>query len=132
MSKIMEKAESPEHRRLVKQLIEWMENEGFKVECAAHPDYNRCSETEKGHIPDAKGYDRNRELRAYGEAKTTDDIDSERTKDQFRDFSKRMMTESKKSCPFFIVAPEGSEDAVRAVLKELGLSSSPFIYVRGF
>jgi len=109
-----------------------MESKGFKIKCAAYPGYNPCSETEKGHIPDAKGYDRNQELRAYGEAKTADDIDNEHTKDQFGDFSNRAMSKSKKLCPFFVAVPEESENVVRAVLKKLGLSTNPFIYVRGF
>jgi hypothetical protein len=95
MSRFVESGASPEHQALVKALIDWIKREGFpEITCAAYEGYPRCPETKKKHMPDAKGWDEARQLAAYGEAKTADDIDNDHTKDQLRDFSGRPMSRS--------------------------------------
>lgn len=85
MSSIVEAGESPEHRRLVKSLIEYLNGLGFITTCAAYTDYGQCSEISK-HVPDVEGKNTD-EVIAVGEAKTYDDLDNDRTREQFKAFS---------------------------------------------
>ena len=125
----VEKAESPEHKRLVKSLIEHMKQEGYEITCATHEGYTQCPETE-GRIPDVKGTSKE-ELNAIGEAKSPNDLDSDRTKGQFKVFSNREMKKGKsqgKDVPFYIGIPKGSEKQLEDCLKELGLDKKPNIH----
>lgn len=85
-----EKAESPEHKKLVKGLIDYLNQEGFKTICAAYEGLSQCDPREE-RIPDVVGKNA-QELNAIGEAKTCDDLDKDRTNDQFKVFSNRVMT----------------------------------------
>jgi len=124
------KAESPEHKRLVKSLMEHLKKEGFETTCASYEGYTQCAEIE-GHIPDVRGRDEEKELNAIGEAKTSDDLDNDRTKEQFKVFSNRIMSVGKskgKDVPFYIGMTKGSEKQLEDCLKELGLDKKPNIY----
>jgi hypothetical protein len=133
MSRFVELGAGPEHQALVKALIDWMRGEGFlEITCAAYEGHEECPKTEKGHIPDAKGWDQARRLVAYGEAKTADDIDNDHSKDQFRDFSGRPMENSNMVVPLYIAIPKGSEDALKKVLEELGLNNDPNVIWKTF
>jgi hypothetical protein len=127
MSLLVEAAESPEHKRLVQKLIEYIKNEGFEIRCASHEDYAQCGETE-GHIPDVRGHRSSDELNAIGEAKTCEDLTSERTKEQFKVFSSRSMSDGKskgKDVPFYIAITKGCEKELENVLRELSLDKKP-------
>jgi hypothetical protein len=87
MTPIDEAAESPEHKRLVESLIEYMRQQGFTITCAAYSGYNQCGETD-GRIPDVRGRN-NDELNAIGEAKTCDDLDNERIQSFFKTLHER-------------------------------------------
>jgi len=129
----VETSESPEHKRLVKSLIDYMKSKGFKITCASYEGVDQCSET-KGHIPDTKGTN-DAGLNAYGEAKTCDDLDSERTKEQIKVFSNRVMTSGKskdKDVPFYIAITKGCEDELGETLKKLGLDKKTNIYQLSF
>lgn len=129
----VEASESPEHKRLVKSLIDHMKNKGFKIKCASYEGFDQCGET-KEHIPDVRGTN-DEELNAIGEAKTCDDLDSERTEEQFKIFSHREMTggQSKgKAVPFYIAITEGCEDELGETLKKLGLDKKSNIYRLSF
>lgn len=124
----VDKAESAEHKRLVKALIGKMEQDGYKIKCAASDGYTPCGET-KGRIPDVRGTNAD-ELNAIGEAKTSDDLDNERTEEQFKIFSNREMTSGKskgKSVPFYIGISKGSEEELEKCLKKLELDKKPNI-----
>ncbi|MDH5363311.1 MAG: hypothetical protein OEW84_08365 [Aigarchaeota archaeon] len=110
-----------------------MRSEGFTSNiCAAYEGYSQCDQTTKGRIPDAMGYDADRELWAYGEVKTSNDIDNKNTKEQFADFSGYCMEKSRKLVPFHIVIPKGSEDTLRKVLKDLNLDTKPNVHWKAF
>ena len=129
-----EAAPSPEHQKLVGHLIKWISTEGFEIECANYDDYQACTVVEK-YIPDAKGYRSNIELRCFGESKTADDIDNDHTKEQFKEFSRRIMTSGKSKdehCPFYITIPKGSETILQKVLKETGLLDKPHVKWQSF
>jgi len=125
----MELAESPEHRKLVGLLIAHIRKEGFQVTCASYEGFTRCGET-SGHIPDARGSNAD-ELNAIGEAKTGDDIGTDRSREQYKVFSSRRMTNGKsrgKDVPFYIAVPSGCEKELDRVLSELGLANKPNIH----
>lgn len=124
MVPVVEAAESPEHKHLVESLIAHMKKEGFVITCAANPVYNQCGETE-GHIPDVRGKNAD-ELNAIGEAKTCDDLNNERTEEQFKVFSNREMTDGKskgKTVPFYIAIPKDCENELKTTLHDLGLDA---------
>jgi hypothetical protein len=129
MSQIVEASESPEHKRLVKALIDYMSSLGFTTTCASYVGFNQCSEIE-GHIPDVRGKN-NDELNAIGEAKTCDDLDNERTKEQFKVFSNREMSGGKSKgidVPFYIAITKGCEKELEEVLHNLGLDKKSNIH----
>lgn len=77
----------------------------------------------EGHIPDVRGKN-NDELNAIGEAKTSDDLGNDRTKEQFKVFSNREMTGGKskgKDVPFYIAITKGCEEELEDVLKSLDI-----------
>ena len=133
MTPTVQAAESPEHKRLVKFLIDYMNGLGFTTTCAAYAGFNQCSETE-GHIPDVRGTN-NDELNAIGEAKTCDDLDNDRTKGQFKAFSNRVMTEGKskgKAVSFYIAITKGCEKELGETLRNLGLDTKDNIHPVSF
>jgi hypothetical protein len=126
-------AESPEHRRLVRGLIGYFNRIGFTVTNAACEGYTQCPEID-GRIPDVWG--RNNEgLIAIGEAKTNDDLENERTDDQFMTFSNRVMSQGQPLAgapvPFYIGITRGYENQVMNSLVRLGISDRPNIHVIG-
>lgn len=129
MSPLVEAAESPEHRRLVKSLIDYLNGLGFETICAAYTGFNQCNEIE-GHIPDVEGKNAD-ELIAIGEAKTCDDLDNDRTKEQFKAFSCRVMSGGKskdKVVPFYIAITKGCEKELGEALHNLGLDQKDNIH----
>jgi len=129
MTPTVEAAESPEHRRLVESLIEYMKKQGFTIKCAAHVGFNQCGETE-GHIPDVRGTNSD-ELNAIGEAKTCDDLDNDRTRGQFKAFSNREMSDGKskgRPVPFYIAITKGCEKELGETLHNLALDNKGNIY----
>jgi len=129
MSSVTKASESPEHKRLVKSLMDYLRNEGFGITCASYTGFSQCDET-KGHIPDVRGTN-DEKLNAIGEAKTCDDLNNERTKEQFKVFSNRMMKKGKsegKSVPFYIAITEGCEEELEETLKNLNLDRKANIY----
>ena len=126
MSKSTVKAASEEHQELVKALIKALKGEGFTITHAANmsPQYPEPPKVGR-HEPDIRAIN-DQELVAYGEAKRCEDLGNERTKEQFEDFSNRVMTSGKskgKNVPFHIIVPKQCEDDLWTVLKDLGLST---------
>jgi len=129
MPPVVEAAESPEHKRLVKALIDYLSGLGFSTTCAAYDGFNPCAEIDK-HIPDVEGQNSD-ELIAIGEAKTCDDLDNERTTEQFKAFSHRQMSGGKskgKVVPFYIAVPKGCEKKLEETLVNLNLSTKENIH----
>jgi len=127
-------AQSPEHIRLVKALIANLKSQGLEITCADFDGFEKCAETE-GRIPDVRAYIREKELNVIGEAKTDDDFNNERTEDQFKKFSSRMMTDGKSKgveVPFAIGITQGSEKHLDDCLKKLGLDQKKNIHRYSF
>jgi hypothetical protein len=126
----VEKAESPEHRKIVKGLIDYLDKKDFKPYCAAYKDYNQC-DPNSNHIADVEGQNA-QQLVAIGEAKTCDDLDNERTNAQFKIFSNLTMNSGKskgQTCPFYIGIPESCVNELQQNLKKLGLDQKTNIQI---
>jgi hypothetical protein len=124
------KAESPEHKRMVKGLIDYLNKQGFQTVCAAYEGLNQCEPIDE-RIPDCMGKNV-QGLLAIAEAKTCDDLvnDRKRTDDQFKTFSNREMSSgiSKgQAVPFYICVPKECNEQLNQILRELGLSGKPNI-----
>src|SRR5271157_990087 len=103
----LNEAESAEHKKIVKGLIDYIEKEGFKPFCAAYDGFKQCNPNSE-RIADVKGQNA-QELVAIGEAKTCDDLDNERTNAQFKIFSNLVMNSGNskdQTCPFYIGIPK--------------------------
>jgi hypothetical protein len=125
--------ESPEHKKLVRALIEYFNRNGFPVTNADCDGYNPCEEM-NGRIPDVMGKN-TQGLIAIGEAKTCDDLDNDRTNDQLKIFSSRSVANGiakGQTCPFYIGIPKSCIDALKQNLKKLGLDQKTNITIIWF
>lgn len=119
-----------EHELLVRKLKEYFESMNLIVTCACfgHMDCERVKEFE----PDVRAFDNNTGLHYIGEAKTCDNLDSKHTKDQFLEFSNRIMTGGKShgmDVPFYIAVPDNCKSHLSKVLEEIGLSNKSNIHM---
>jgi len=124
------KAESPEHKKLVKGLMEYLKQQGFETVCAAYEGYNQCEAIEE-RVPDVMGKNA-QGLLAIGEAKTCDDLDNERTNEQFKVFSHREMISGNskgQTVPFYIGIPKACIEQLKQRLKALGLDQRTNVHI---
>lgn len=80
-----------------------------------------------GRRPDAWGIRTNDGLLAFGEAKTTGDIDNRHTRAQLKLFGATRMRRCGRICPLFLATPQSSSIFLDGVLAELGLSEASHI-----
>ena len=126
----MSSGESPEHKKLVRALIEYFNRNSFSVTNADCDGYVQCEEM-NGRIPDVMGKN-TQGLIAIGEAKTCDDLDNDRTNEQFKIFSRRMVFQGNskgQTCPFYIGIHESCINELKQNLKKLGLDQKTNIKI---
>ena len=119
-----------EHQRLVIKLMDHFESMGLIVTCACSG-YVNCEKV-KTFEPDLRALDNRIGLHYIGEAKTCDNLESQHTKDQFLEFSNRIMTGGKshgKDVPFYIIVPENCKSHLHQVLAELNLLDKENIHI---
>lgn len=129
MTNVVKEAASNEHQKLVKALIDKFIENKLEIRQAAYEGYPEPDMAGR-HVPDIRAYKPDEELNVIGEAKICEDLASERSKEQFQDFSSRQMTSGKsegEAVPFHIVTPKACKDELVLVLTELGLSDKPNI-----
>lgn len=115
---------SQEHQNLVDALVKAFIAEGFTIETADSGSYSRPSAIGR-HEPDIVAKNRNG-LIIIGEGKTADDFSSETSKEQFIDFSSRVMSSGVlqgQSVPFHIIVKKDAAADLRSVLQSLGLGN---------
>lgn len=113
----MEKVESQQHKRLVKGLIDALEGHGMTILEAAYPGYDEPSKRGR-HEPDIFAKDTSALLH-IGEAKTPDDLASDHSKEQYEDFSDRVMKSDGRVVPFHIHVPANARGDLIVVLEEV-------------
>lgn len=122
--------EISEHKRLVKALIDELKKQSFEILTAASDGFEPCQEVEN-LAPDVKAYNPRKEFVVFGLAKTCDDLDNERTEEQFKLFSNRFMRagkSAKAAVPFCIAITKGCEAQLEACLIKLKLDQKKNIF----
>jgi len=115
---------SQEHQNLVDALVRAFIAEGFSIETADSGSYSRPSAIGR-HEPDIVARTGNG-LIIIGEAKTADDFYSEASKEQFIDFSSRVMSSGVlqgQPVPFHIIVKKDAAADLRSALQSLGLGN---------
>lgn len=77
------------------------------------------------HRPDAIGVNLQNGRICIGEAKTTTDLHSSRTKEQFTDYSSLLVNNTEQLCELVIGIPRSSELKLIQLLKTLGIDKNP-------
>ena len=111
-----------EHQRLVNSLIAAFQREGYEVLRAVGGNFPEPYQVGR-HEPDIIARDQYG-LIIIGEAKTSDDVSSERSQEEYQDFSSRIMSEGLlkgKQVPLHIIVPRSSSDLLRQSLTNFGL-----------
>lgn len=87
------------------------------------------------HAPDVIAFDREKQLAYIGEAKMCAELVEPTTKEQFDDFSNKLMRTGKSEhakLPFFIAVPHECSSKIPQTLKDCGLDKRPNISVVSF
>jgi hypothetical protein len=130
LARVVGEAASDEHQKLVKALIDKFVNDGLTIRQASYSGYDQPEKMGR-HDPDILARNDAEELTIIGEAKTCDDLTSDRSKEQFQDFSNRQMITGKskeKAVPFHVIVPKACEEDLAVVLKQLGISNKPNVF----
>lgn len=112
------------HQRLVNALISAFQNKRYSILRAvggSYPDPYKIGR----HEPDIIAKDNNG-LLIIGEAKISEDLQAERSKEQLLDFSNRIMSEGLlrgTKIPLHIIVPQKDVGTLRQVLTNLGLEN---------
>ena len=113
---------STEHQKLVGALINYfITTLGYEI---LHADYGNYKTPDRHgrHAPDIVARDKNGILH-LAEAKVGSDISSQITKEQFIDFSDRIMTVTRQPVILDVVVYKQDEQLLKSRLYELGLSA---------
>ena len=123
-----------EHQRLVKGLIDYFDSNGFKIISADYGDFQKC-DLIGSHEPDVIAYHMDNDTYQIGEAKTCDDLDSEKTREQFEDFANAVINKvglERQFIPFCIAVPKNCMSKLEEKINEIGLSLNGNIQPLGF
>ena len=123
-----------EHSRLVKGLIDHFDKNGFKIISADYGDFEKC-DVIGSHEPDVIAYHMDNDTYQIGEAKLCEDLESEKTREQFEDFANAVINKigsERGFIPFCIAVPKQCMTKLEQVIKECGLSLNGNIQPLGF
>ena len=123
-----------EHTKLVKNLIDHFDSNGFKIISANYGDYEKC-DVIGSHEPDVVAYHMDNDTYQIGEAKTCDELDTEKTREQFEDFANAVIDKiglEREFIPFCIAVPKKCITKLEQTIKECGLSLNGNIQPLGF
>lgn len=112
------------HRLLVSSLVSALQSRGYTV-LKADDGSHSAPERIGRHEPDVLARDPNG-LLIIGEAKTENDISSQISKEQFLDFSNRIMSDGPlrgKVVPLHIIVPQRAYENLKNELSQLGLAT---------
>ena len=116
----MEKSESPEHRKLIKGMIDKYGTDGHEIVDADYEGYDQPDAIIR-HAPDILAKQAGGLLRVCEAESGLDDFKSVHTLEQFEDFSNLAMTAGPlkgQAVPFDIVIPKSGYALLKQVLKE--------------
>jgi hypothetical protein len=122
-----------EHKKLVKGIIDHFESKGLKIISAAYDGFEKC-EIIGNHEPDVIAKKSNEENYYIGEAKTCENLTTDRTMEQFEDFGNTVILKEGKTrinIPFCIAVPKKCIDDLTSFLTEMGLGMNENIETIG-
>ena len=125
---------SDDHQKLVKGLIDYFDSRGYKIVSADYGDYEKC-EPIGSHEPDVIAYHVDNDEYNIGEAKVCDELDSEKTREQFEDFANAVINKvglERTFIPFCIAVPKECMKKLENKIEECGLSLNGNIQPLGF
>ena len=125
---------SQDDESLVKNLIEYFLSLGLEIQYANYEGYQKPFAINR-HLPDVIAFDRVKQLGYIGKAKICTELFESSTKEQFDDFSKKIMrsgNSEKIKLPLYIAVPRDCNSKVIQVLKEMRLDSRDNIHVMCF
>lgn len=112
---------SPEHQKLVAALVNYFQGTlKFTIISAALPNFSAPSKHGR-HEPDIVAKDNKGVLQIADAKASYDDIFSENAREQFADFSNRIMTGTNTPVPFHIIVYKENEPDLMKRLGQLGL-----------
>ena len=120
-----------DHKKLVKGIIDHFELKGLKIISASYDGYEKC-EVIGNHEPDVIAQKLNEDSYYIGEAKTCENLNNDRTREQFEDFGNTVMLSegtTRKYLPFCIGIPKKCTNDLRSYLKEIGLGMNENIEI---
>jgi hypothetical protein len=123
-----------DHKTLIKSLIDHFSSLGLEIQYANYDGYQKPFVISR-HAPDVIAFDRAKHLGYIGEAKMCTELEESRTKEQFDDFSKKLMrsgTSEKARLPFYIAVPHECNSKATQTLKEMHLDSRDNIHILDF
>ena len=121
------------HDSLIKGLIDYFQNKGLEIALAKFQGYKKPSII-KRHSPDVMAKDPSSGLVYIGLVKLCTSLENQITKEEFQDFSKRLMKKSdteKVRVPFVIAVPNDCQSKVREVFRKLEIPWEKNIQVIG-
>ena len=121
------------HDSLTKGLIDYLQSNGLEVALANFPGYKKPSVI-KRHSPDVMAKDPSTGLIYIGMVKQCTSLEEQITKEEFEDFSNRLMKgagEEKVRVPLIIAVPETCQSKVKEVFRQLEIPWKENITVIG-
>jgi len=119
------------HDSLIIRLIDYFQNKGLEIAVAKFQGYKKPFVI-KRHAPDVMAKDPSTGLIYIGLVKLCTSLEEQITKEEFQDFSKRLMKSSnaeKVRIPFVIAVPSACRSKVREVFKKLEIPWKDNIHV---
>ncbi|CAE6497471.1 MAG: hypothetical protein QXE84_07010 [Candidatus Nitrosotenuis sp.] len=123
-----------DHKSLVKSLIDHFTSNGLEIQYANYDGYEKPFVINR-HAPDIIAFDRQNQLGYIGEVKTCSELVEQTTREQFEDFSNKLMKSGKSErvkLPLFIAVPHECESKIPQTLRDYKLDSRKNIHVIGF
>lgn len=119
---------------LLKNLIDHFTYNGLEIQYANYAGYEKPFMINR-HAPDVIAFDSKKQLAYIGEAKMCVELTEPTTKEQFNDFSNKLMRSGKSEhtkLPFFIAVPNECVSKIPQTLRDCGLDRRENISVVGF
>jgi hypothetical protein len=126
--------ENIEHKELVKALIDHFELMGLNIISAAYYGFEKC-ETIGNHEPDVIAQKPGEDFYYIGEAKTRNNLLSDRTREQFEDFGNAVILKegyTRTYLPFCIAVQKKCIDDLKKCISDYGLSMNENIEILSF
>ena len=122
------------HDSLIKRLIDYFQTKGLEISLANYEGYTKPFVI-KRHSPDVMAVNRSNGLIHIGIVKLCSSLNDQTTKEEFEDFSKRLMKSSeteKIRVPFYIAVPNECQSKVKEIFRQFEIPWKDNIRVLGF